>query len=411
MFSTHSPLDLVSSTFLDEAFGDEVPHNPTAIPTPHITSQQLTHSQRKRKLRSQDARQRRQSRRIQRQARPEESIVVGFHISQIHSPVVVRAPPEGSTTQSLPTEKHRRFPHKTTGSQGIHAAILLRNSQFVTAANSEENANFSQAEETLIAQQIRTHHNSTSTPAFTATHITDSYNPNCLQDQSSNSSSNREQGATCHSTHCPQSQSSSSSSREQWEQQRDMATRLHTRANWFKERIQQPSREGRVKPSSPTPQHSQRWIGRFMVVAPPAQCAWMSLAQATTFVAWPVVTCSMPYVWARWPFMVLPWTLIRYPSESKLNLSRRSSPDDASPDVASSITPCTYLTTPQPDEDSPNFMSPESSFPWWPVEQGPTSNVPLSLACPVARCQMSPKPSPQRTIACQTCGWQDRSVS
>ena len=38
VFSTHSPLDLVSSNFLDEPFGDEVPHNPTTMPTPHIPS-------------------------------------------------------------------------------------------------------------------------------------------------------------------------------------------------------------------------------------------------------------------------------------------------------------------------------------------------------------------------------------
>ena len=44
--------------------------------------------------------------------RPEESIVVGFHIFQIHSLMVVRAPPEGSTAQSLPTVPHRRLPHR-----------------------------------------------------------------------------------------------------------------------------------------------------------------------------------------------------------------------------------------------------------------------------------------------------------
>ena len=141
MFSTHSPFDLVSSTSLDEPFGDEVPHNPTTTPTPHTTSQQSTHHQHKRQLRSQDARKSRQTRRIQRRAQARR--VYRGWLSHFPDPQPYGGKGSARRLHNSKPSYGPTLPHRETGSQGIHAAILLRSSQSGNATNSEEECKFS----------------------------------------------------------------------------------------------------------------------------------------------------------------------------------------------------------------------------------------------------------------------------
>ena len=255
----------MSSNFLDEPLGDEVPHNPTSIPTPHITSQPLTNSQHKRQLRSQDARQRDRPEESNDEPRPEECIYRGW-LSHFPDPQPyggkgssrrLRNPkPSYGPTPQAPSQGDRQ-PRNSCSHTSKKFPIwkchkFRRRMQVFLKLKKHSSHN------RFTPNHMRHHHNTTSTPhqlTSTTTHITDSCNTNCPQGQSSNCSSNKERSTACHSTNCPQSQSSSSC-REQWKQQHDMATRLHTRANWLKEHIQQPSHKGRVKHDLQVPHHS-----------------------------------------------------------------------------------------------------------------------------------------------------------
>ena len=254
----------MSSSSLDEPFGDEVPQNPTTTPTPHTTSEQSTHNQHKRQLRSQDARKSRQTRRIQRRAQARR--VYRSWLSHFPDPQ-----PYGGkgSTRRLHNSKPSYGPTPQTPSQRDRQP---RNSSSYTSKKSPiwKCHKFRRRMQILLKMKkasshnrctpnhMRHHNTSTPTPhqlTPNTTHITDSSSINCPQDRNSNSSTAREQSPACHNSQCPQSQSSSSS-RVQWQKQHDMATRLHTRAHWFKEHIQHPSHKGRVKHDLQVPYHS-----------------------------------------------------------------------------------------------------------------------------------------------------------